>query len=43
MFTEIIPFETVSVDQRDVSSRAELAIFGAIAAMTFILFVTILA
>ncbi len=43
MSIEITPFETVFVNQREVSNRVVLAIFGATAAMTFTLLVIILA
>ena len=43
MSIQIAPFEAVSVDQREVSGRAALAISGAIAAMTFTVLVVILA
>jgi hypothetical protein len=43
MSIEITPFEAVSVDQREASGRAALAISGALAAMTFTVLVVILA
>jgi len=43
MSIEITPFEALSVDQREVSSRTALAISGALAAMTFTVLVMILA
>jgi hypothetical protein len=43
MSIEIVPFETMPVSHRQVSSRAALAITGATTAMIFTLLVLILA